>query len=358
MPQTLAHQYEMLMTPIMTIGNKFIHSHVLGFPRPHGAALADGGAGLRAQHWAQQRAAGLDFVTVGDFALVDHVADHGALLGCQPAPGAAPDMAPWFDTDYHYQVPAFAPDSAFALASERLFEQVDQAQALGHPVKAVLPGPLTFLWLGKETGGDARFSRLDLIDRLLPAYGAVLDRLKAQGVAWVQIDEPILGLDLPARWRNAFEAAYWQLNQVGVPLLLATYFSPLKENLGLACRLPIAGLHVDGVRAPHELTSIADWLPVHKVLSIGMVDGRHASRTDLAAVQAILAPIVDKRGGKLWVSASCSLLHAPSAAVAAAKLAELAELKAALADRPALASHVPAARALQRQPYTVEHAFA
>jgi 5-methyltetrahydropteroyltriglutamate--homocysteine methyltransferase len=140
----------------------------------------------------------------------------------------------------------------------------------------------------------------------------VLDRLKAQGVQWVQMDEPILGLDLPAPWRSAFESTYWQLNQVGVPLLLATYFSPLEENLSLACRLPVAGLHVDGVRAPQELTSIADWLPVHKVLSVGIVDGRNIWRTDLDAALAVLAPIAgEKRAGKLWLSSSCSLLHVP-----------------------------------------------
>ena len=341
----------------MTTGNKFIQSHILGFARGAATAQADGGAALRAQQWTQQRAAGLDFVTVGDFALHDHVAEHGALFGCRSGPGTAR----WFDTDYHYQVPAFAADTAFALASERLFAHVDQAQALGHPVKAVLLGPLTFLWLGQETGDDVSFSRLDLIDRLLPAYGAVLDRLKAQGVAWVQIDEPILGLDLPGKWRNAFEAAYWQLNQVGVQLLLATYFSPLKENLGLACRLPIAGLHVDGVRAPHELTSIADWLPVHKVLSIGMLDGATAPRTDLDEVQAActaLAPIVDKRGGKLWVSASCSLLHAPSLAAAATTLDDLARLKAGLAVRDDHAGHGPALRTVRETRQAVASAFA
>jgi len=310
----------------MTIGNKFIQSHVLGFPRSHDVALDDGGAMQRVRDWAQQRAAGLDMVTVGDCLVHDRVADHGALFGCQPGT----ETAPWFDTDHRYRVPAFAAATAFALAGERLFQQVAQARALGHPVKAVLLGPLTFLWLGRETGDDPGFCRLDLIDRLLPAYGALLDGLKAQGVTWVQIDEPILGLDLPGKWRNAFEAAYWQLNQVGIPLLLATYFSPLKENLGLACRLPIAGLHVDGVAAPHELTSIADWLPVHKVLSIGMVDGGHAGPTDRETALAVLAPIAEKRGGTLWISASCSLLHTPAPASAADKLAELAQLKQAI----------------------------
>ncbi|MYN15612.1 5-methyltetrahydropteroyltriglutamate--homocysteine S-methyltransferase [Rugamonas sp. FT107W] len=352
----------------MTTSNKPIQSHVPGFPRIGAArelkfaleanwrgelpdaGLEAVGRDLRARHWALQQQAGLDFVTVGDFAFYDQVANHIQLLGCEPArygftagqsqlsryfamargdgnhepaacghdhahddgqphASAALEMTKWFDTNYHYLVPEFTAETAFSLACKRLFDEVAEAQALGHAVKAVLLGPLSFLWLGKAK--DAGLDRLGLLDRLLPVYGQVLDRLKAQGVQWVQIDEPILGLDLPAPWRSAFENSYWQLNQVGVPLLLATYFSPLEENLSLACRLPVAGLHVDGVRAPHELTSIADWLPVHKVLSVGIVDGRNIWRTDLDAALATLAPIAEKRGGKLWLSTSCSLLHVP-----------------------------------------------
>jgi 5-methyltetrahydropteroyltriglutamate--homocysteine methyltransferase len=354
----------------MTNTNKAIHTHIPGFPRigaarelkfalerhwrgeQDEAQLEAAGRELRARHWALQRDAGLDFVTVGDFAFYDQVANHIQLLGCEPAryhfgadqsplsryftmargrsgdahgddcgcahahDATALEMTKWFDTNYHYLVPEFTPDTAFSLASERLFNEVAEAQALGHAVKATLIGPLTFLWLGKAKAAagapDAEpFDRLSLLDQLLPVYSQVLDRLKAQGVQWVQIDEPILGLDLPPAWRNAFENTYWQLNQVGVPLLLATYFSPLEENLSLACRLPVAGLHVDGVRAPQELTSIADWLPVPKVLSVGIVDGRNIWRTDLDAALAVLAPIVEKRNGKLWLSSSCSLLHVP-----------------------------------------------
>jgi 5-methyltetrahydropteroyltriglutamate--homocysteine methyltransferase len=392
----------------MTNTNKTISTHIPGFPRIGAARelkfalernwrgelsdaeLEDVGRDLRARHWVLQRDAGLDFVTVGDFAFYDQVANHIQLLGCEPArygfhqeqpqlsryftmargrsaadthaahadhdagcgcgghdanalPAAALEMTKWFDTNYHYLVPEFTPETAFTLACERLFGEVAEAQALGHAVKAALIGPLTFLWLGK-TKADG-FDRLSLLDKLLPIYGQILDRLKAQGVQWVQIDEPILGLDLPAPWRSAFENSYWQLNQVGVPLLLATYFSPLEENLSLACRLPVAGLHVDGVRAPQELTSIADWLPVHKVLSVGIVDGRNIWRTDLDAALAVLQPIVDKRAGKLWLSSSCSLLHVPFTlaaetaldaetrswlAFATEKLAELNTLKQAL----------------------------
>jgi 5-methyltetrahydropteroyltriglutamate--homocysteine methyltransferase len=373
-----------------------VHTHTLGFPRigarrelktaleaywrgdTTAEALEATGRELRARHWAQQALSGLDHVTVGDFAFYDQVANHIQLLGCEPArfgfTGSEPaltryfamargdrehdaaccggqhsaqhsahalDMTKWFDTNYHYLVPEFAADTDFTLCAGRLLDEVAEARALGHAVKAALIGPLTFLWLGKAKGVD----RLDLLERLLPAYTQLLAQLKDAGAQWVQVDEPILGLDLPPAWRNAFEPCYWQLSQSGARILLATYFSPLEENLSLACRLPVAGLHVDGIRARQELVNVCDWLPVPKVLSVGIVDGRNIWRTDLDAAISVLRPLLERRGGQLWLAPSCSLLHVPFSlagetdldpelaswlAFATEKLDELATLKAAL----------------------------
>src|SRR5262245_32017395 len=49
------------------------------------AKLAAVGRELRRRHWDLQRAAGLDYVTVGDFAWYDHVLQTVAHLGCLPA---------------------------------------------------------------------------------------------------------------------------------------------------------------------------------------------------------------------------------------------------------------------------------
>ena len=117
-------------------------------------------------------------------------------------PAQACEMTKWFDTNYHYIVPEFGQGQTFELSREQLFEHVDEARALGHEVKPVSCGPLTYLWLGKTKG--AAFDKLALLDELLPAYGKILARLRAQGAEWVQIDEPILALDLPRAWRQAF----------------------------------------------------------------------------------------------------------------------------------------------------------
>ena len=338
-----------------------IHTHILGFPRigaqrelkfaleAHWRGELDRptleavGCDLRTRHWALQRDAGLDYVSVGDFAFYDHVAGHIQLLGCEPArfgfsghedelerhftlargvgqpgtqrqdtPGGghpALEMTKWFDTNYHYLVPEFLPDTRFRLASGRLFAEVAEARALGHRVKASLLGPLSFLWLGKEKGSHP-FDRLDLLEHLLPVYGQILQRLKAEGADWVQVDEPILGLDLPGPWRAAFEAAYIALASAGARLMLATYFSPLADQLQLACRLPVDGLHIDAVRAPDEVARVADWLPAHKQLSVGIIDGRNIWRGDLDRALATLKPLRERRD-TLWLAPSCSLLHVP-----------------------------------------------
>ncbi|MEK0362362.1 5-methyltetrahydropteroyltriglutamate--homocysteine S-methyltransferase [Pseudomonas sp. CBC3] len=294
------------------------------------------GREMRAAHWRLQAEAGIELLPVGDFAWYDQVLTHSLMFGVvperfRPADGAptldtlfamargvtksccgagqAQEMTKWFDTNYHYLVPEFTADQQFSLSWTQLFEEVEEAKALGHAIKPVLIGPLTYLWLGKAKGEP--FDKLDLLERLLPVYGEVLDRLAEQGAEWVQIDEPILVLDLPQDWKNAFERAYNLLQRAPLKKLVATYFGGLEDNLGLAAALPVDGLHIDLVRAPDQYPVILDRLPAYKVLSLGLVNGRNVWRCDLDKALSVLQHATERLGERLWVAPSCSLLHAP-----------------------------------------------
>ncbi|NWG38411.1 MAG: 5-methyltetrahydropteroyltriglutamate--homocysteine S-methyltransferase, partial [Hydrogenophilaceae bacterium] len=229
------------------------------------------------------------------------------------------EMTKWFDTNYHYLVPELTPETTFHTGVEWLFEEVAEAQAAGFNPKPVLIGPLTFLFLSKEKSGQS-FGRLDLLDQLLPVYGEILARLKKQGVEWVEIDEPILSLDLSPEWRQAFERAYHALNSAGLRILLANYFGPMRDNLLVATKLPVAGLHVDAVRASEELATVIDWLPAHKILSVGIIDGRNIWKASLGAALERLRGLQAKWGDRLWISPSCSLLHVPVSLAAETRL--------------------------------------
>ena len=300
------------------------------------AELRRVGRELRAAHWQMQADAGIELLPAGDFAWYDQVLTHSLMFGVVPerfrpadgqptletlfamargvthqccGGGQAQEMTKWLDTNYHYLVPEFSVDQSFELSWTQLFEEVEEARALGHAVKPVLIGPLTYLWLGKAKG--EAFDKLELLERLLPVYGEVLERLAVQGVEWVQIDEPILVLDLPQDWKNAYERAYNLLQRAPLKKLVATYFGGLEDNLGLAAALPVDGLHIDLVRAPDQYPVILDRLPAYKILSLGIVNGRNVWRCDLDKALNVLRHAAERLGERLWVAPSCSLLHAP-----------------------------------------------
>ena len=173
----------------------------------------------------------------------------------------------------------------------------------------MLVGPLTFLYLAKAKGES--FDKLSLLEGLLATYQQILDKLAEQGVSWVQFDEPILVLDLDDKWQQAFKQAYKTLNTGSLKILLTTYFGDLGSNTSLACNLPVAGLHIDCVRAPAQLKSVLTELTADKILSVGVVDGRNIWRNNLQTTIASLQPIKEHLGERLWISSSCSLLHTP-----------------------------------------------
>jgi 5-methyltetrahydropteroyltriglutamate--homocysteine methyltransferase len=142
-------------------------------------------------------------------------------------------------------------------------------------------------------------------------YSELLETLAARGVEWVQVDEPILVTELDADWQHAFNTAYHHLKSSRIKLLVASYFGTLQENLYLAANLPVAGLHIDAINGREDVQPLLNLLPGHKVLSLGVVNGRNIWKTDLNAVLDWVEPIAQKLGPLLWLAPSCSLLHVP-----------------------------------------------
>ncbi|HEY0841725.1 5-methyltetrahydropteroyltriglutamate--homocysteine S-methyltransferase [Methylotenera sp.] len=297
------------------------------------------GKELRERHWRQQAA--LDLTPVGDFSFYDQVLDMSFTLGNLPervsgfhgdqldnyfrlARGrsahydhdheqccggvAAGEMTKWFDTNYHYIVPEFTAETTFKLDATNLLEQLAEAKEQNVKAKPVIIGPVTYLAIGKAKDNS---DRLALLPQLVQVYVALLETLAAHGIEWVQIDEPILVTELDADWQHAFNLAYHQLKSCRVKLLVATYFGQLADNQYLAANLPVAGLHVDAINGRHEILPLIGMLPSHKVLSIGVVNGRNIWKADLTATLDWLEPLAERLGERLWLAPSCSLLHVP-----------------------------------------------
>jgi len=216
-------------------------------------------------------------------------------------------MTKWFNTNYHYMVPEFTQGQTFKLTWTQLLDEVDEALALGHSIKPVLLGPVTYLWLGKVKGEP--FERLPLLEGILPVYQQVLAELAKRGIEWVQIDEPALALELPQTWREAFQPAYDAL-QGHSKLLLTTYFDSIGQNIDVIRTLPVQGLHVDLVHGRDDIQQLNQQLPASWVLSLGVINGRNVWRADLSRWFSRLQPLTTQRE-QLWIGSSCSLLHSP-----------------------------------------------
>ena len=288
---------------------------------------------LRRRHWDLQRDKGIAVIPSNDFSLYDHMLDTTIMLGAVPerfqalktgnlldlyfacargtADAQAMEMTKWFDTNYHYIVPEFSRGQSFSLFWKKPVEDYLEARALGIETRPVLVGPLTWLSLGKSR--EEGFAPLDLLDAVLPAYAELLTILKTVGAEWVQIDEPILALDLDARQREGFVQAYRLLGAVAPKIMLTSYFGGLQDNLELAARLPVAGLHIDLVRAPDQLDDMLKALMGSpKILSLGLIDGRNVWRSNLADKLELARRATDRLGSDhLQIAPSCSLLHSP-----------------------------------------------
>jgi len=312
------------------------------------AQLLETARGLRAATWDRQKAAGIGIIPSNDFSLYDQVLDTSVMIGAIPdiyrglgAPDSlevyfamargtrtdregeeegcchghgggdvpAQEMTKWFDTNYHYMVPEVSPGQDFALSTAKPVDHFKEALALGHHSRPVILGPVTWLLLAKSKAEG--FEPLSLLPRLLPVYAELLARLRAAGADWVQIDEPALVLDLNEAARAAYRSAYADLAKVeGIKLMLTTYFGALGDNLETALALPVAGLHVDLVRAPEQLDAVLAGARQDLVLSLGLIDGRNIWKADIAALLDRHEPLL-ATGRAIEIAPSCSLLHVP-----------------------------------------------
>ncbi|MBC7751523.1 MAG: 5-methyltetrahydropteroyltriglutamate--homocysteine S-methyltransferase, partial [Candidatus Saccharibacteria bacterium] len=349
------------------------------------AELLEKAQAVEASNWQAQVDAGVSLLTVGDFVYYDSILTHATRLGVLPkrfaagqalnqldrqfylARGRAPncpdvpalEMTKWFDTNYHYLVPELTKDQTFTADFSDLLAQIERAKAFKKPLKVVIPGLVSFLYLSRivEPNDAAKTCEqsnhqhdesclhshenkadqgtLGLVDALLPACVQLFDQLAATGVEWVQVDEPILVLDLPQVWKNAFESVYNRLQRRdGLKLLVRTYFGTLGDNLNLACHLPVAGLHIEISRekaGEYFWKQILDHLPAHKILSLGMINGRSVWASNLVALNLTVETAKAKLGHRLLLSTSCSLLHVP---VNLAQEAVPAEIDGKLAFAP------------------------
>ncbi|KAJ4872700.1 5-methyltetrahydropteroyltriglutamate--homocysteine methyltransferase 1 [Raphanus sativus] len=294
-------------------------------------------ADIRSGIWKQMSEAGTKYIPSNTFAHYDQVLDTTAMLGAVPprygytggeigldvyfsmargnASVPAMEMTKWFDTNYHYIVPELGPEVNFSYASHKAVNEYKEAKALGVDTVPVLVGPVSYLLLSKAAKGvEKSFDLLSLLPKVLAVYKEVITELKAAGATWIQLDEPVLVMDLEGHKLQAFTGAYAELESTlsGLNVLVETYFAdiPAEAYKTLTSLKGVTAYGFDLVRGTKTLDLVKAGFPEGKYLFAGVVDGRNIWANDFAASLSTLEALEGVVGkDKLVVSTSCSLLH-------------------------------------------------
>lgn len=324
---------------------------------------------LRKSHLTFISQKGIDFIPSNDFSFYDNMLDTACTFNIIPkrykelgldsldtyfamARGyqgkngdvKALPMKKWFNTNYHYIVPEFEDDTEIKLVLNKLFDEYNEAKALGISTKPVLIGPFTLLKLSSYAG---RKSAREFGCDLVAAYCEALGKLNGIGAQWLQIDEPFLVTDLTAADKELFVSIYNKLlaNKGALKILLQTYFGDIRDVYTEVTELDFDAIGLDFIEGKKTAELIAiNGFPKDKILFAGIVNGKNIWRNNYADSLATIKSISKVvEADKLVINTSCSLLHVPYTvdnesilddsykahlSFAQEKLSELAQLKA------------------------------
>ncbi len=298
--------------------------------------LLNEAAQIRKYNLSKENAAGIDYISSGDFSFYDGILDTAFALNVIPARYKALGlsdldtyfamargyqgekgnvkalaMKKWFNTNYHYLVPEIDDDTEVKLVGTKLFDEYDEALANGVLTKPVIAGPFTFLKLARFTG---RKNIADYTDAFIKAYSEVLVKVSEKNVKWIQFDEPFLVRDLTEDDKKTFVSLYEKiLSYKGeVKVLLQTYFGDVRDIYSELTGLSFDGIGLDFVEGRKTLELVEkNGFPKDKILFAGVLNGKNIWRNNYKASLDVIGKLQTAGAENIVISTSCSLLHVP-----------------------------------------------
>lgn len=262
----------------------------------------------------EQEQAGLDLVTDGQIRWEDLVNPVAKRLDGFEING----LSRWFDNNVYYRRPVLHR----APARTRPILVDDYRFAAGctqRPVKAILPGPYTFVAMSED-----RYFRDQR--RFILKMAEILNQeaidLAQAGAPLVQFDEPALGFGQP-NLKLAVEALNVAAAGVKAKTAVYTYFGSLDGMLEPLMRAKVELIGVDIVSDPRAVNALRRTRTT-KALAVGCVDARNTkleSVKELHAVFRTISKLVP--ADVLYVNPNCGLEFLPHAQ-ARAKIERLA----------------------------------
>ena len=299
--------------------------------------LLNTAAELRKINLLKQKEAGIEYISSNDFSFYDNVLDTAVLFNVIPgrykelglssldtyfamARGYQGDkgnvkalaMKKWFNTNYHYIVPEISNDTVVKFAGTKPVDEYKEALALGVKTKTTVTGPFTFLKLLRYTGSK---NINDYAPIFTAEYIKLIAALAAEGVEWIEFDEPYLVHDLTSDDIRIFEDIYTEIlnNKNGTKILIQTYFGDIRDIYGNVTKLAFDAVGLDLIEGKQTLDLIKkNGFPKDKILFAGVVNGKNIWKNNYEKTINTIDEIKKATGiDNIVISTSCSLLHVP-----------------------------------------------
>lgn len=263
----------------------------------------------------EQEDAGIDLLSHGQIRwedLVTPIAKH--LKGFE-----INGLTRWFDNNVYYRRPVLRKTPKWE-GPILVKEYRAAAAATKKPVKAILPGPYTFVQMSEDRHykNEKKF-----VLKMAEILNKEAKALEKAGAPFIQFDEPALGLAKP-NLKLAVEAINIAVKGLKTKTAVYAYFGSLNGALSALMKTKVDVVGIDVVSDPKTLAALKR-TKITKEIALGCIDGRNTkleSVTELHALFNHIRKIVPL--DRLYVNPSCGLEFLPHSQ-ALAKVQRLSE---------------------------------
>lgn len=263
----------------------------------------------------EQERAGLDLLTDGQIRWEDVVTPIAKRLDGFEING----LSRWFNNNVYYRRPILhKPPKRLGpiLVDEYRFA----ASCTTRPVKAILPGPYTFVKVSEDRHYHSERAFMLKMAELLNAEARALAQA---GAPLIQFDEPAIGL-----WNTDLKLVVQALNVAAEGLkaktAVSTYFGSLDGALNALMRANVDVVGVDVVSDPKALAALTR-TRITKALALGCLDARNTKLESRRALHRLFKTVSRRvPADRLYVNPNAGLEFLPHPQ-AKAKLERLVE---------------------------------
>ena len=287
---------------------------------------------VKIDNWKTQKKSGIDIIPCNDFSMYDLMLDATCLLGNIQRRyywegGKIPmsiylsmiygqqkdkfDVLPfelqnWLDSNYLNLVPEFIDPIDFAYSDNRMIMEYLMAKNIGIKARPILISPMSYLLQGKSKEIDLKES--DLLEDILAVYKDIFLNFSRININSVQIDDPMLGIDLDNELKEKYNYCYDSIRKFAndTEINLTTYRCNIMDNFDFINSLPVDTLHIDIPYNYNNVEYFLNRLKKTNKISLGIVDTRSLWKNDLRNSIDIVSKFCDKLGSDNVIVANSS----------------------------------------------------